>query len=289
MLNEYVERAYAKVNFNLNVLPRRSDGFHSIESIFQTVDLFDELNVTTSEDDCCNVVCEKMILPVQNTLTMAYQSFRECTNCTVPGIRVSLKKGIPAGGGLGGGSSDAAALIRVLEKMCGLKLTENQLDYIAGKTGSDVFFFMHCGPEGKGSALVSGRGEFVKKIESRQDLLLLLVFPAVASSTKEAYMLVDDDLQKGYKVKCPDFKDLAAIYADQPKNWGFKNSFTPALCKKYSEIKEALEQLKKTGADYVEMSGSGSTVFGVFTLRQQAIYCSNLLADSWNCVLAQTV
>ena len=289
MLNEYVERAYAKINFNLNVLPRRSDGFHSIESIFQTVDLFDELNVTTSEDDCCNVVCEKMILPVQNTLTMAYQSFRECTNCTVPGIRVSLTKGIPAGGGLGGGSSDAAALIRVLEKMCGLKLTENQLDYIAGKTGSDVFFFMHCGPEGKRAALVSGRGEFVKKIESRQDLLLLLVFPAVASSTKEAYMLVDDDLQKGYKVKCPDFKDLAAIYADQPKNWGFKNSFTPALCKKYSEIKEALEQLKKTGADYVEMSGSGSTVFGVFTLRQQAIYCSNLLADSWNCVLSQTV
>jgi 4-diphosphocytidyl-2-C-methyl-D-erythritol kinase len=289
MLNEYVERAYAKVNFNLKVLPKRSDGFHNIESIFQTVDLFDELNVTTSENDCCNVVCEKLNLPVQNTLTMAYQAFRECTACDVPGIRVVLKKGIPAGGGLGGGSSDAAALIRVLEKMCGLKLSESQLDYIAGKTGSDVFFFMHCGPDGKGAALVSGRGEHVKRIESRQDLLLLLVFPAVASSTKEAYSLVDEDIQKGYKVKCPDFKDLASIYADEPKNWGFKNSFTPSLCSKYKEIDRALEQLKKTGADYVEMSGSGSTVFGVFTLRQQAIYSSNLLADSWNCVLAQTV
>ena len=76
MLNEYVERAYAKVNFNLNVLPKRSDGFHNIESIFQTVDLFDELNVTTAENDCCNVVCEKIKLPVQNTLTMAYQAAR---------------------------------------------------------------------------------------------------------------------------------------------------------------------------------------------------------------------
>ena len=289
MLTEYVERAYAKVNFNLNVLPRRSDGFHSIESIFQTVDLFDLLTVTISENEGCKVVCEALNLPVQNTLTAAYQAFRECTDCTVPGINVSLKKGIPAGGGLGGGSSDAAALIRVLERMCGLKLSEKQLDYIAGKTGSDVFFFMNCDSEGKGAALVSGRGECIKKIESRQDLLLLLVFPTVFSSTKEAYELVDNDLQMGYKVKCPDFANLAEIYAQEPKNWGFKNSFTPALCKKYSAIKEALDQLKKTGAEYVEMSGSGSTVFGVFTLRQQAIYCSNLLADSWNCVLSQTV
>lgn len=289
MLNKYVERAYAKVNFNLKVLPKRSDGFHCIESIFQTVNLYDELTVVLVDDVGFNLVCDSMDLPAHNTLTAAYQAFKECIHCEVPGIKVYLKKGIPAGGGLGGGSADAAALIRVLEQICGVKLSDEQLDYIAAKTGSDVFFFVHCNSEGKGAALVSGRGEVIEKIEPRQDLLLLLVFPGISSSTKEAYDLVDSEMKLGNKVKYPDFKDLQIIYRSKPENWGFKNSFTPVLCKKYISIGRALELLKKTGAEYVEMSGSGSTVFGVFTLRQQAIYCCNLLADSWNCVLAQTV
>lgn len=289
MLNKYVERAYAKVNFNLKVLPKRSDGYHCIESIFQTVDLYDELTVFAVDDVGFNLVCDSMDLPAHNTLTAAYQAFKECSGCEIPGITVYLKKGIPAGGGLGGGSADAAALIRVLEQMCGIKLSVEQLNYIAGKTGSDVFFFMNCDSEGKGAALVSGRGEIIEKIDPRHDLLLLLVFPGVSSSTKEAYDLVDAEMLLENKVKYPDFKDLQNIYRSKPKNWRFKNSFTPVLCKKYENIEKALDLLKKTGAEYVEMSGSGSTVFGVFTLRQQAMYCCNLLADSWNCVLAQTV
>ena len=284
-----MERAYAKVNFNLRILPKRSDGFHSIESIFQTVDLFDELTVIESDDEGCSIHCETMKLPERNTLTSAYQAFTECVDCNVPAVKVFLRKGIPAGGGLGGGSADAAALIRVLERMCGTKLSDSQLDYVAGKTGSDVFFFMHCDSEGKGAALVGGRGECIKKIQSRHDLYLLLVFPSVASSTKEAYDLVDERLKLEKDVGYPDFERLPVIYAGKPESWKFKNSFTPSLCSKYKEIEGALAQLKKAGAEYVEMTGSGSTIFGVFTLRQQAIYSCNLLADSCNCVLAQTV
>ena len=289
MLREYHEKAYAKVNFNLRVLPRRADGFHDIESIFQTVSLFDELVVTEQQEKTCTVVCDSMNLPTENTLTLAYKAFCEVVDFDVPGVIVRIKKGIPSGGGLGGGSADAAALVRVLEKICNLELSDLQRDLIAEKTGSDVFFFMHCNSEGKGCALVSGRGECVKMIESRRDLVLLLIFPGVSSSTKDAYCLVDSFLQGENKVKYPDFGQLEAIYRKNPKEWMFINTFTCALCNKYDEIKSALNALKDAGADYYDMSGSGSTVFGVFTLEQQAMNISNLLCESWNCLLVQTL
>ena len=138
MLLSISEKAYAKVNFNLRVFPKREDGFHDIQGIFQTIDLFDELTVCVSEESGCCVYCDKMVLPEKNTITNAYQAFKEIIArdfpyVQVPGIQVNLKKGIPAGGGLGGGSSDAAALIRALEKACNISLTDTQLDYIAGR------------------------------------------------------------------------------------------------------------------------------------------------------------
>lgn len=288
MLGVFREKAYAKVNFNLKVLPKREDGFHPIESIFQTVNLFDELIVTEKESDGCEVECSSLKLPAKNTITMAYQAFCETVNCKVPGIKVVLQKGIPSGGGLGGGSSDAATLIRILEKMCGITLSDLQLDYIASKTGSDVFFFMNCDSEGKGCALVSGRGEIVKKIESRQDLFLLLIFPDVSSSTKEAYSLVDELLKLENKVKYPSFEELQFVYMQPPQKWVFNNTFTQPLVNTYSKIGEALSDLRKTEALFTDMSGSGSTVFGVFTLKQQAIYYCNLLAETWKCKVVET-
>jgi len=289
MLKEYHEKAFAKVNFNLRVLPKRKDGFHDIESIFQTINLFDELTVLEAQGNSCIVSCDSMELPEENTLTSAYKAFCEIVEVEVPGVQVNIKKGIPSGGGLGGGSADAAALIRVLEKICKLELSEDQRNYIAEKTGSDVFFFMHCDSEGKGSALVSGRGECVKMIKSRNDLVLLLIFPGISSSTKEAYAFVDSFLQREDEVKYPSLDELEAIYRQRPENWVFINTFTCALCTKYDEIKSALNALKNAGAEYCDMSGSGSTVFGVFTLEQQAMNISNLLCESWNCLLVQTL
>lgn len=289
MVNVFTEKAYAKVNFNLRVLPKRPDGFHDIESIFQTIDLFDELKVSVCEEPGCFVTCKTFDLPQQNTLTLAYQAFCHAVETDVPGVSVELIKGIPSGGGLGGGSSDAAALIRVLEKICGVKLTDQQLDYVAGKTGSDVFFFMHCDSEGKGCALVSGRGEYVENITPRTDLLLLLIFPNISSSTKEAYALVDDQLSKEMKNKYPSLKELEGIYLDTPSNWTFKNTFTPSLCDKYSDLSKGLCDLRKFGADYSDMTGSGSTLFGVFISEQQAFFCKNLLADTWNCKIVHLV
>ena len=282
-----VEKAYAKVNFNLRVLPSRTDGYHSIESIFQTIDLFDELEVSVIEENGCFVECHSLELPLQNTLTKAYDAFCSIVNVSVPGVRVVLKKGIPAGGGLGGGSSDAAALIRVLSKICNITLDESQLDYIASKTGSDVFFFMHCDKDGTGCAVVSGRGEVVRKIKARRDLYLVLVFPEVFSSTKEAYELVDKRLAGGTDDSFVILEALEEEYNKNPLEWRFKNTFTPSLCDVYSDLSSALGTLKKCGADFCDMSGSGSTIFGVFTSKQRAKYNMKLLAATWNCALVR--
>ena len=281
-----VERAYAKVNFNLRVLPCRTDGYHSIESIFQTIDLFDELEVSVTEENGCFVECPSLKLPLQNTLTKAYDAFCSIAGVAVPGVKVLLKKGIPAGGGLGGGSSDAAALVRALCKICKVKLDENQLDYIADKTGSDVFFFMHC-DDGTGCALVSGRGEVIKKITPRKDLFLLLVFPEISSSTKEAYALVDKQLACGTDDDFVVFDSLEEEYRKNPSDWRFKNTFTPSLCGVYSDLEAALGTLKNSGADFCDMSGSGSTLYGVFTSKQRAKSNMKLLAATWNCALVR--
>ena len=289
MLKSTYEKAFAKVNFGLNVFSKREDGFHSIESIFQTIDLYDELFVSIREDEKCVIQCDAFELPEKNTLTTSYEVFCEIVGVKVPGINVKLVKGIPSGGGLGGGSSDAAALVRALQKICGIKLSSLQLDYIANKTGSDVFFFVHCDDEGKGCSLVSGRGEVIKNIIPRKDLILLLIFPELSSSTKEAYALVDEYLMKKDKVKGPGLLQLEEVYNSNVKDWNFTNTFTTVLSKKYKEIDAALSDLKKVGSEYVEMSGSGSTVYGVTTLEQQAINSFNLLADIWNCKIVHVV
>ncbi|MCI5606345.1 MAG: 4-(cytidine 5'-diphospho)-2-C-methyl-D-erythritol kinase [Treponema sp.] len=289
MFETVLEKAYAKINFGLKVLPKREDGFHNIESIFQTIDLYDELIVSWNEKKECKVHCEFMDLPAENTLTKAYKAFVEIAGVEVPGVNVELKKGIPSGGGLGGGSSDAAALIRVLENICGISLSNLQLDYVASKTGSDVFFFMHGDKNGRSCALVSGRGEIVKEIAPRKDLILLLIFPKVSSSTKEAYSLVDEAYNRGEEVEGPDFSELEFVYNKSVQNWSFKNTFTPVISKVYPEIGKAIGELEKLGCCYAEMSGSGSTVFGVFTLIQQAEFACNLLAATWDCKLVRTI
>ena len=285
--------AYAKVNFGLNVLPKiggeQKNEYHNLESIFQTVDLYDVLTVEKNDSTFCTVICNDMELPEKNTLTNAYDAFFEITGLKKVGICVELKKGIPSGGGLGGGSSDAAALVRALQEICDIKLNRNQLDFIASKTGSDVFFFMNCDEQGKGCALVWGRGEYVKKITPRKDLFLVLIFPQQNSSTKEAYELLDEAYKRGEKLESPSFDDFENIYNRSVEDWTFINSFTPVISNSCEEIRLALKDLQKVGCCYSEMSGSGSTVYGVFTLRQQAISASNLLGEAWKCKLVQTV
>ncbi|MBE6361663.1 MAG: hypothetical protein E7059_09475 [Treponema bryantii] len=118
---------------------------------------------------------------------------------------------------------------------------------------------------------------------------MLLIFPELSSSTKEAYALVDEYLMKKNKVKGPCLLQLEDVYNSNVKKWNFINTFTTVLSEKYKQIEAALSDLDKVGSEYVEMSGSGSTVYGVTTLEQQAINSFNLLADVWNCKIVRVV
>lgn len=268
MIFECRQVAPAKINLGLRVLPKREDGFHNIESIFQTVAIYDELLVRRTDGfgKCC-VFCDSFNLPPKNTITKAYEAFKnilsDLNKHTFP-VDVELTKNIPSGAGLGGGSSDAAFFIRSLEKLHDVCLTDEQLDKIASVVGSDVFFFLHSD-----CALVSGRGEMVQSIEKRHDLHFLLVFLPIHSSTLEAYSLVDDWMKKNEFI-APDFNDLESIYNLPVKEWSFKNTFTIPLSKKYTGIGEALNALKMSGADFFDMTGSGSCVFGVYESKKDA-------------------
>ena len=289
MSDEIRLRAYAKVNFGLNVLPKREDGFHNIESIFQTVDLSDELIVSKQNKKICSVHCSSLLLPLENTLTLAFKAFTEVTGFCDFGINVELIKGIPSGGGLGGGSSDAATLIRCMEKFYGIRLSDEQLSLVASKVGSDVFFFTRCNGNGMGCALVSGRGEVVEPFTGRKDLYIVLVFPKASSSTKLAYSLIDESYTNGKIIKGPSLDQLKSVYRKYPSEWNFVNTFTPVVSETYSEISQALKDVRKSGALFSDVSGSGSTVYGVFLDEQQAVYSNNLLAGNWYSSLVKTL
>ena len=277
--------APGKVNFNLNVLPPRADGFHNIESIFQTVSLFDELTVCLEKGyNTCAVECQEMTLPESNTITSAYSAFYSLTGFN-QSVKVNLVKKIPSGGGLGGGSSDAAAFVKALSLLSGITVSPEMADRIAEKVGSDVFFFLHC--THPGCALVSGRGEIVHPIKARENIHILLVLPDVHSSTKEAYSLVDRELMAGRTVDCPAFSELEDVYNGAVKDWNFANSFTVPVAGKYPEIAEALAALKEAGALFSDMSGSGAVVFGVFDTSRAAEYSAQKLRLlGMNCVVA---
>ena len=279
MRTEVCVTAPAKINIGLYVLPGRVNGFHRIESIFQTVTLFDTLVVRASEKKGCIVDCEGMELPSDNTISLSYTAFRSVTGIDNFGVRVELKKRIPSGGGLGGGSSDAAACIRAFEALNDITLSVRQLEAIASRVGSDVFFFLLCGAEG--CAVVTGRGEIVKPIHARDDLYILLVFPDVRSSTKEAYALLDESFAEGKITPCPAYADLETVYKTPVSDWSFVNSFTPSLVSRFPEIGFALNDLRRKGALFAEMSGSGSTVYGIFASEAEAENARSVLASSW--------
>ena len=285
MLTEISVSAPAKINVGLKVLPVRDDGFHSIESIFQTVGLYDELTVKLIDGfGRCEVSCADIVLPKKNTIESAYKAFSEVYG-KIKSVSVFLKKGIPSGGGLGGGSSDAAAFVRALEKLNDVKLSDNELDSIAAKVGSDVFFFLRAA---SGAAIVTGRGEIVRHIKRRIDLSFLLVFPHVSSSTKEAYDLIDEFYSSGCSMVFPEVVRLEEIYNSPLNKWTFKNSFTAVLKNKYAEIEKALTVLSNVNAPYCEMSGSGSTVFGAFyRVGEAQAGAKKLKADGFRCAVVQ--
>ena len=277
MLDVVRDCAPAKLNLHLEVYPKRSDGYHPIKSIFQTISLVDDLVVSLSGKSLsCVVECDAMQLPVENTLTKTYRLFCQISGVTA-GVRVKLTKRIPSGAGLGGGSSDAATFLLILNRMFDYPLGLNQLEEIANLVGSDVLFFLSGG-----AAVVTGRGDIVEPIKPREDFCIVVVYPDVHCSTPECYGLVDEYFALGKTVNETALQDLEKMYYEPISEWRFLNTFTNPVATKFPVIFNVMKSLENLGADYVQMSGSGSTVFGVFSNFEVGKDACTNLKRFWN-------
>ena len=261
----------AKINLGLKVSAKRPDGYHDLQSIFMTVPLFDRMEVRLAgRNGTCQVDCEPVGLPRRNTITAACDAFRDVMDFK-GGVKVHIEKHIPIGGGLGGGSSDAASFVWALGVMLGMQDDTDWLTLIAGKTGSDSFFFAHALASLSNletfepfAAVVEGRGEKVRAIPCRKDFCVLLSFPDLSVSTAEAYEMLDNQRGAGgFFSESIDFYP-EKMYNLRVRDWKFENDFTVPLSARSVEIADALQDMRSSGADFCDMTGSGSAVFGVF-------------------------
>ncbi|MCF0061920.1 4-(cytidine 5'-diphospho)-2-C-methyl-D-erythritol kinase [Dyadobacter chenwenxiniae] len=246
----------AKINIGLNIVEKRADGYHNIESCFYPVGWSDALEITVDEQ--FSFQADGIPIPggaSDNLCTKAYQMI--ATDYPLPPVKMHLLKSIPIGAGLGGGSADAAFAIKALDQHFNLKISfEKQLDY-ARRLGSDCAFFIPNKP-----AYCFQKGDISEDIElNLNGRWIVLVNPGMHISTAEAY--------SGIIPKRSEF-DLRIVLKEPIGNWKHKvkNDFEATLFPKYPLLAEIKEALYKQGAGYAAMSGSGSTLFGIFDLEK---------------------
>jgi len=262
--------APAKINLHLAVLDKRPDGFHNLESVFLALDFGDTLYFEqVSGENTAEITMEGLnftlppLPPEKNIIFQALYLFREKTRYSV-GLKIRVEKRIPIGGGLGGGSSDAAAALLAFNKLAGSPLTSGELLEMGASLGSDVPFFLYETT----AALVTGRGERIRPIVSPL-MYFVLVNPGFSSSTAAAFALLDEyrDLH-GIIRNVEKYDQSVIMLADDPSRWSFKNDFLPVFKEPEKSVyNEIIYKLKESGADFAGLSGSGSTCFGVFKER----------------------
>ena len=253
-------QAYAKINLTLDVLGRRTDGYHELATVMQTIDLHDTICLTATDDNRVHMICTTPELSNdENLAARAAYLVRERLACT-QGVRIELYKRIPTTAGLGGGSSDAAAVLLALEQWWQLQLTPSDLLNLAASLGSDVPFFLTGG-----LALCEGRGERVTPFASywpSSMRWLLLLKPAISVSTQAVFRnLPASDYTDGTHSRAAS----TALNASQiPDVDHLYNGLERGVLERYPEIAAAREDLLKAGARFVRLSGSGPTLFAPF-------------------------
>lgn len=256
-------RSYAKINWTLDVLFKREDGYHELRTIYQTVSLHDELRLSEISD-AIEIICEDPRVPCDET-NLAFKAamlLREVTGAS-KGARIEIEKRIPVAAGLGGGSSNAAAALLALIKLWKIEIEDGELIKIAASLGSDVPFFLIGG-----TALGVGRGEEVYSIEQVHCEHLLLVNPGFAVSTRDAYGRLAR-LTTSESASIIPFTLLAAKGISELPLVARNDLETPVLAA-HPEIAEVKQRLLSLGARHALMSGSGATVFGVFDNSEMA-------------------
>ena len=247
----------AKINIGLRILRKRRDGFHDIESVFYPVQIRDmleilpavvELNTRKTEISVSGL---KLPASPENLCLKAARLFQERQH--TPKVRIHLHKNIPLESGLGGGSSDAAFTLLALNDLYDCALDKKVLHHFASEIGSDCSFFIDNRP-----SLVSGKGNILEPIQiSLQGYYLIIVFPSISMSTATAYKMV---------IPSEEGLSLRELPQLKPEQWKGKifNRFEERIFARHPELGRIKEKLYESGAVYSSMSGSGSSIYGIF-------------------------
>jgi len=269
-LQNMTEKAYAKINLTLDVLRKREDGYHDIKTVMQTVSLCDALEV--EKDEKIRISASKPYIPTdkRNLVYTACERFFSATGVK-GGARIRLKKFIPVAAGLAGGSSDAAATLRALNRLYRTKLTDDMLCEIASSFGADIPFCIKGG-----TALCEGIGEVITSLRPLPRANIVISIGGESASTpamyaelskRNAFSLIDNDgmimaIDRG------EIREIAGKLG---------NAFEDICAEKRPFIKEIKSAMLNSGALGACMSGSGPSVFGIFQNRKTAISCANML------------
>jgi len=248
-------KAPAKINLSLDVLHKRPDGYHEVEMIMTTIDLADRLELSLLDKDEIHIVSHNRFVP-DDQRNLAYQaaSLLKTRFQVKQGVRIAIEKTIPVAAGLAGGSSDAAAALRGLNKLWKLGLSLDELAVLGSEIGSDVSFCVYGG-----TALAKGRGEIIQELPVPPTCWVILAKPFIGVSTADVYRRLDLS-----KIKHPNTN--AMIDAIYTKNYDqvcqqVGNVLEDVTLQLHPEVAQIKDQMKRFGADAVLMSGSGPTVF----------------------------
>lgn len=251
--------SFAKVNLHLRVLGKREDGFHDIFTVFQSVSLCDELTFERSAEGI-ELTCDDPAVPLDKTNLILRAGNMLAENCEVKsGAAIHLTKRIPMGGGLGGGSSNAAVSLIGLSRLWDLRPSPEQMESMAAKLGSDVPFFLHGG-----TAVGSGRGSTVENIGDFSAEHMIIVTPDIHVSTAKAYAdlkapnLTNEESNRILRVCRAEVESADFLRAE------IENDFEASVFAAHPEIGRAKQTLVDLGASQALMSGSGASVFGIF-------------------------
>ena len=249
------ERAYAKINLCLDVVGKREDGYHDLKMIMVPINFYDVLEMELAEETTLELNRDYLPINDKNTIIKAIHIMQEKYNITEE-FCCRLEKHIPTRAGLAGGSADAAAAIRMINRMCNLHLTKDEMIAVGKEVGADVPFCILNRP-----AFVEGIGEKITTFSCSPDFYLLLIKPRKGVSTAEAFHIVDE--QEGIHPDCKAMQEALEYndYDDIISSLG--NSMENAAMTLVPEIRKAKQDLLDLGFDGVLMSGSGSTVFGI--------------------------
>lgn len=260
--------AYAKINLGLRILAKRPDGYHELVTVFQRISLADRVILEKLVGGIEYAGTDLTWRPEDNLCCIAAETFRSLFGMEF-GVRIRLEKAIPTGAGLGGGSSDAAAVLRGMCEMYGISPTHEDLIGAAAKIGSDVPFFF----SDLSSALGQGRGEKITPVNGLSgNYYLLILKPNYSISTAWAYSELDNILtfeKNNISMLSHDFFS----YSGGAPSTKMTNDFEVLIFEAHPELAEARADLLDTGAEFAGLCGSGSAVFGAFPddCQEQAI------------------